>query len=157
MGSRKDAPNRALKGLSFGQDWKDAAQSIRKFPKRADEMAAKDLPNRVRFFRSARGYSQQKLGEMTGANIGGIERGAVQTTIPDLLRIAAALEVRPEVLLAVTSGGGAYLVDAYERAGSGDNRKAFTAFAQALTDIEPPDPINVSIDKNGMRITDDKQ
>lgn len=156
MGSRKGAPNERLNGIAIGQDWKRAAEAIRKYPTLADEKAARDLPRSIEYFRKSRGYSQSELSKMCGARIDNIERGHTKASVPDLLRIAAALEVRPELLLAVTSIGASYLADAYEHANGDESRQKLVKIAELETHFKPQEIMAFIISNGGMFIDREK-
>lgn len=64
--------------------------------RRAARAKAEELGDRVRVRRKAIGVSQEKLGELCGLHrtyIGQIERGEVNCTINNLLRLAEGLGV----------------------------------------------------------------
>ncbi len=54
------------------------------------------IGQRIREFRKARGWTQEKLAELSGiepSNISHIERGATKLSLPTLVAVANALEV----------------------------------------------------------------
>jgi transcriptional regulator with XRE-family HTH domain len=68
-------------------------------PERSPDHAA--LGRAIRLSRSRRGISQEELGDRSGLHrtyVGGIERGERNPSFTNILRIAAALEVRPSEL-----------------------------------------------------------
>ena len=60
------------------------------------------LGRRIRVLRAERGWSQETLATLAGIHrtyLGSIERGRVQISIVQLVKIARAFEVRPGILL----------------------------------------------------------
>lgn len=60
--------------------------------------AQQKLGKKVREFRVALGYSQEKLGELAGLDrtyISGIERGARNPSLKNISKLAKALKTRP--------------------------------------------------------------
>jgi len=62
----------------------------------------------IRQCRHRLGLSQEQLGDLAGLHrtyVGAVERGERNLTVDNIEKIARALQVTPDVLLAETSGG----------------------------------------------------
>ena len=69
-----------------------------------------ELGKRVRALRTARGLSQERLGELASIHrtyVGSLERGERNVALINIVRLAEALEVDPaELVKGMTSAGG---------------------------------------------------
>jgi transcriptional regulator with XRE-family HTH domain len=64
--------------------------------------SAEKFGQRVRKWRTEKGLSQERLGELAGLHrtyIGHVERGEVNPSLHNIVRLAAALHVDPAVLV----------------------------------------------------------
>lgn len=77
-------------------------------PRNKDKELQKEVGVRLAAARRARGWSQERLAEVLGVQpetVSRYETGAVPMSIAVLVRVAAALEVSPTVLLPPTTSG----------------------------------------------------
>lgn len=73
----------------------------------AEEYQARFGP-RLRYLRLKRGFSQEELADASGLDrtyIGGIERSERNPSLKNIVRIAEALSVEPQVLFQYSEGG----------------------------------------------------
>jgi transcriptional regulator with XRE-family HTH domain len=101
------------------------------------------LPNRIREYRKARGWTQAELADRAGCSyvqVSDLERGAVQLTQHWMRRFAAALDVSPADLLPPSQSGDSLspverdLVDRFRRADAAQQRQLLDMAAILIPD-----------------------